>query len=135
MGKEGDEGDDVVSLYGYKLVSLCSFWWYCLPSSPPDFFVVAFTNMPLLTQTAGNDRAGISAALLVRLADASREFVSFDYQLTRVRAEPASECYCRCWKMWGGDWSEGMEGFKGFLSVESVFIKGWLAWLEVWIGM
>ncbi|OAL48638.1 hypothetical protein IQ07DRAFT_82691 [Pyrenochaeta sp. DS3sAY3a] len=83
---------------------------------------------PLLFHcTAGKDRTGVLAALLLSLAGASRDVVAFDYALTRVGVEPGREVLLQMLRLWNEEWSAETEGMSEFVQVKGEFV---LALLE-----
>ncbi|KAH7401610.1 protein-tyrosine phosphatase-like protein [Pyrenochaeta sp. MPI-SDFR-AT-0127] len=76
--------------------------------------------------TAGKDRTGVLAALLLSLAGASRDVIAHDYSLTRVGIEPSRELLLQMLRLWNKDWAPETPGMHEFVQVKSEFILGFL---------
>ena len=80
--------------------------------------------------TAGEDRTGVLAALLLALAGAEKEVIAYDYALTRVGIEPEREMLLQMLKLWNAEWSDETPGMQEFIQVKGEFVLGFLEGLE-----
>jgi hypothetical protein len=76
--------------------------------------------------TAGKDRTGVLAALLLSLAGADKQVVAYDYALTRVGIEPSREMLLQMLKLWNTEWSDETLGMQEFIQVKGEYIIGFL---------
>ncbi|KAJ4365172.1 hypothetical protein N0V83_008790 [Neocucurbitaria cava] len=84
--------------------------------------------------TAGKDRTGVLAALLLSLADASRDLIAYDYALTRVGVEPSREVLVQVLRLWNAEWTEDTPGMHEFTQVKGDFILGLLDAVDLKYG-
>lgn len=80
--------------------------------------------------TAGKDRTGVLAALLLSLAGAPRDVIGYDYALTRVGIEPSRELLLQMLKLWNSSWTSETPGMHEFTQVKGAFILGFLDAVE-----
>ncbi|KAF1970475.1 hypothetical protein BU23DRAFT_537858 [Bimuria novae-zelandiae CBS 107.79] len=84
--------------------------------------------------TAGKDRTGVLAALLLALAGAPKEVVAYDYALTRIGVAPAREMLVQMLRMWSEAWTAETPGMAEFASTKGEFIEGLLEGVEERFG-
>ncbi|CAO2658668.1 Nn.00g063910.m01.CDS01 [Neocucurbitaria sp. VM-36] len=84
--------------------------------------------------TAGKDRTGVLAALLLSLAGASRDLIAYDYALTRVGVEPSRELLVQMLRLWNKEWTADTPGMHEFTQVKGDFILGLLDAVELKYG-
>jgi protein tyrosine/serine phosphatase len=88
-----------------------------------------------LRQTAGKDRTGILAALILGLTGAPPEAIAMDYALTRIGVEPAHEQLLAVLQSQTG-FSFDQPGFVEMCSIQSKTMLSFLEMLdERWDGV
>ncbi|KAF2262271.1 hypothetical protein CC78DRAFT_498673, partial [Lojkania enalia] len=78
---------------------------------------------PLLFHcTAGKDRTGVLAAVILGLVGSPKEAIAHDYALTRVGIEPAKELLLVMLKAWNKEWSMETPGMAEFSQIKASFM-------------
>ncbi|KAL6243512.1 hypothetical protein RBB50_009505 [Rhinocladiella similis] len=84
-------------------------------------------SVPILFNcTAGRDRTGVLAALLLSLAGVPDEHVAFDYALSRVGVEPVKNFLAEIVKKWKPDWREETPGITQFSNTRAEYMERFL---------
>jgi len=76
----------------------------------------------LFNCTAGKDRTGTLAALILSLAGVPDDHIAFDYALTRVGIEPQKEFLMAFIKKWKPEWTPETPGMRGFSNVRPEYM-------------
>ncbi|KAF2184319.1 hypothetical protein K469DRAFT_666745 [Zopfia rhizophila CBS 207.26] len=86
---------------------------------------------PLLFHcTAGKDRTGVLAAVILGLAGTPNNIIAHNYALTRLAIEPHREALTATLRMWHKDWSYDTPGMKEFSEVKASFMLGALGMVK-----
>jgi hypothetical protein len=118
-------------LFGKSILDPWVFFFWAVSATPlcssflvhgSDFF------------TAGKDRTGVLAALLLSLAGASHSLIAYDYALTRVGVEPSREVLLQMLKLWNKEWTSETPGMQEFVQVRGEFILAFLDGVEARYG-
>lgn len=80
----------------------------------------------LFNCTAGKDRTGTLAALILSLAGVPDDQIAFDYALTRVGIEPQKEFLTAFIKKWKPEWTPETPGMRGFSNVRAEYMLKFL---------
>lgn len=84
-------------------------------------------KVPILFNcTAGRDRTGVLAALLLSLAGAPDEQVAFDYALSRIGVEPQKIFLNALVKQWKPEWTEETPGVVQFNNSRPEYMERFL---------
>jgi protein tyrosine/serine phosphatase len=78
--------------------------------------------------TAGKDRTGVLAALVLSLVGVPDEVIAQDYALTRIGIEPQKETLTSIITRWKPEWTEETPGFNAFSQVKAEYM---MAFLEI----
>lgn len=73
--------------------------------------------------SAGKDRTGILAALLMGLAGCSHDTIAQDYALSRIGIEPHRETLLKIWLQWKKDWDMDTPGMVEFFAIKGSIMK------------
>ncbi|GAB1212873.1 hypothetical protein ATERTT37_002022 [Aspergillus terreus] len=76
--------------------------------------------------SAGKDRTGVLAALLMGLAGAPDAAIAAEYSLTRIGMEPQKELLSRIFLKSKPDWKVGAPGFSEFVNVKASYMLEFL---------
>lgn len=80
----------------------------------------------LFNCTAGKDRTGTLAALILSLAGVPDDQIAFDYALTRIGIEPQKAQLTAFVKWWKPEWTPETPGMKGFSNVRAEYMVKFL---------
>lgn len=80
--------------------------------------------------SAGKDRTGVLAAVLMKLAGVEDEVIAEDYIITRVGIEPQRDMLTEILRAFYGGLPIDTPGFKGLCSVKAEFMREFLVKLE-----
>lgn len=80
----------------------------------------------LFNCTAGKDRTGTLAALILSLAGVPDDRIAFDYALSRIGIEPQKEYLSALIKKWKPDWTPETPGMRGFSNVRAEYMVQFL---------
>ncbi|KEF52690.1 uncharacterized protein A1O9_11107 [Exophiala aquamarina CBS 119918] len=80
----------------------------------------------LFNCTAGKDRTGTLAALILSLAGVPDNQIAFDYALTRVGIEPQKAFLTSFIKKWKPEWTPETPGMRGFTNVRAEYMLKFL---------
>lgn len=84
-------------------------------------------NSPILFNcTAGKDRTGVLAALILSLVGVPDEDIAFDYALTRIGFEPQREFLTSIIKNWKPEWHQDSPEMKQFSAVRGEYVLKFL---------
>ncbi|GES56964.1 tyrosine phosphatase [Aspergillus terreus] len=84
--------------------------------------------------SAGKDRTGVLAALLMGLAGAPDAAIAAEYSLTRIGMEPQKELLSRIFLKSKPDWKVGAPGFSEFVNVKASYMLEFLDALRARYG-
>jgi protein tyrosine/serine phosphatase len=76
----------------------------------------------LFNCTAGKDRTGTLAALILSVAGVPDDQIAFDYALSRIGIEPQKAQLTAFVKWWKPDWTPETPGMKGFSNVRAEYM-------------
>jgi protein tyrosine/serine phosphatase len=80
----------------------------------------------LFNCTAGKDRTGTLAALILSLAGVSDQDIAFDYALSRIGVEPQREFLTAVVRKWQPEWKDDTPGVKDFSNVRQEYMLKFL---------
>ncbi|KAJ5091075.1 hypothetical protein NUU61_005945 [Penicillium alfredii] len=139
--ENGDGGDrgftemylELVELYApvYKWVLSYLRDHYSTPSSPEGN---GSGRGILFHCTAGKDRTGILAALLLTLAGAPYATIAEDFVLTRVGMEPQKEFLQAVLLKWKPEWTVETPGWQEYTNIKRSHILAFLAAMQTRYG-
>jgi protein tyrosine/serine phosphatase len=93
--------------------------------------IIEHPTDPLLFHcSAGKDRTGVLAALLMRLAGVGDDLIAEDYTLTRLGVEPGREMLTEILKKYYGGVSRDTPGFKELSECKAVNMVAFLKRLD-----
>ncbi|RVX70218.1 hypothetical protein B0A52_05551 [Exophiala mesophila] len=76
--------------------------------------------------TAGKDRTGVMAALVLTLADVPDHEIAADYALSRIGIESRKEFLTGIIRMWKPEWTSETAGMRGFSNVRPEYMAQFL---------
>ncbi|OQV03060.1 hypothetical protein CLAIMM_08158 [Cladophialophora immunda] len=88
----------------------------------------------LFNCTAGKDRTGVLAALILALAGVPDDDIAFDYALSRIGIEPQKEFLTAIVKKWKPEWTEDTPGVREFSNVSEKYMLKFLEDARVLYG-
>lgn len=80
----------------------------------------------LFNCTAGKDRTGTLAALILSLTGVPDDRIAFDYALSRIGMEPQKAYLTALIKKWKPDWTPETPGMRGFSNVRAEYMVQFL---------
>jgi protein tyrosine/serine phosphatase len=84
-------------------------------------------NSPMLFNcTAGKDRTGTLAALILSLVGVPDKDIAFDYSLSRIGIEPQKEFLTAFIRKWKPEWTEDTPGLREFSNVRKEYMLHFL---------
>ncbi|KIW18317.1 hypothetical protein PV08_02605 [Exophiala spinifera] len=84
-------------------------------------------GVPILFNcTAGRDRTGVLAALLLSLAGVPDEHIAFEYALSRVGVEVQKNFLAALVKKWKPEWTEDTPGIEQFSNTRAEYMERFL---------